>query len=47
MNYYLDGVEVSRETYQAYIQRLTPQIQATLDLEEPNLLRIIAEYLLP
>ena len=45
--YYLDGVEVSQETYQAYIQGLAPQTQAALDLEEPNLSRIIAGYLLP
>jgi antitoxin component YwqK of YwqJK toxin-antitoxin module len=45
--YYLDDTQVSQETYQAYIQRLASQIQETLDLEEPNLSRIIAGYLLP
>jgi antitoxin component YwqK of YwqJK toxin-antitoxin module len=45
--YHLDGVEVSQETYQAYIQGLASQIQEALDLEEPNLSKIIAGYLLP
>ena len=45
--YYLDGVEVSQEAYQAYIEGLAPCIQATIDFEEPNLSVIIAAYLLP
>jgi antitoxin component YwqK of YwqJK toxin-antitoxin module len=45
--YYLDDTQVSQETYQAYIQGLALQIQEALDLEEPNLSKIIAKYLLP
>ena len=44
--YYLDGIEVSQQTYQSYIEKLAPEIQATTDFEE-RLSNIIAEYLLP
>jgi antitoxin component YwqK of YwqJK toxin-antitoxin module len=44
--YYLDGVEKSQQAYQTYIEKLTPEIQATTDFEE-RLSNIIAEYLLP
>jgi antitoxin component YwqK of YwqJK toxin-antitoxin module len=45
--YYFDGIEVSQESYQSYAQRLTLGIQEVLDLEEPNLSRVIVLYLLP
>jgi antitoxin component YwqK of YwqJK toxin-antitoxin module len=45
--YYLDGVEVSQEIYQAYIKGLAPTIQATVDFGERGISEIIAGYLLP
>jgi antitoxin component YwqK of YwqJK toxin-antitoxin module len=45
--YHLDGNEVSQQTYQSYVGGLAPEVQATIDFEEPNLSKVIAMYLLP
>ena len=45
--YYLDGIEVSQQVYKSYVEGLAPEVQATIDFEEPNLSKVIAMYLLP
>ena len=45
--YYLDGAEVSQQTYQSYIRGLAPGVQAAADFGERGLSGIIASYLLP
>jgi hypothetical protein len=45
--YYLDGTEVFQQVYKSYIRGLAPEVQATIDFEEPNLSKVIAMYLLP
>jgi hypothetical protein len=45
--YYLDGNEVSQQVYKSYVEGLAPEVQATIDFEEPNLSKVIAMYLLP
>ena len=45
--YYLDGAEVSQQTYQSYVGGLASEIQAATDFGERGLSGIIAGYLLP